>query len=135
MNEKHVQISVISPDKVLYQGNVLSVTLPGNQGQFTVLPDHVNIVSLLDPGYLVIRTNSETEKDISYIVDGGFVEVSRNKVNVLIEGLIDISNVDVEKEKKAIETILGSMIPNEKRSKLEAILAGHRLRINMAQNK
>jgi F-type H+-transporting ATPase subunit epsilon len=135
MNEKLIHVSVISPDKTLYEGDALSVNLPGNQGGFTVLRDHVNIVSLLDPGALVIKNGLDAGNEATFIIDGGFVEVSHNKVNVLVEGLIDVSNVDVEKEKQAIETILAGIIPPEKRSKSETALAGHRLRMAMSQKK
>ncbi|MDH4263569.1 MAG: ATP synthase F1 subunit epsilon [Spirochaetia bacterium] len=135
MTEKLIHVSVISPEKVLYDGNASSVSLPGNQGNFTVLRDHVNIVSLLDPGALVISEGTDSNEEVRFIVDGGFVEVSHNKVNVLVEGLIDISNVDLEKEKKAIESILTNIIPHEKRSKLETALAAHRLRIELSQKK
>jgi len=135
MSDKLIHVSVISPEKVLYKGNAHSATLPGIQGSFTVLPDHVNIVSLLEPGILTVATGPESKDDVTLIVDGGFVEVSHNNVNALIEGIIDITNVDIEKEKKSIDTILGELIPQEKRSKIESALAGHRLRISMSQKK
>jgi len=135
MNEKQIHVSVISPEKVLFDGNAFSLSLPGNQGRFMVLPDHVNLVSLLDPGELVIKTGLTSTEETSFIIDGGFVDVKHNKISVLVEGLIDVSNVDVEKEKKAIESLLSSIIPVEKRSKTETALAGHRLRIALSDKK
>lgn len=132
MSEKLISVSVISPEKVLYSGTASSVTLPGNLGSFTVLADHVNMVSLMEPGILTVKSGAN---EVNLIIDGGFVEISHNNVNALVEGIVDISDVDVDTEKKAIESLLAEIIPQEKRSKTENKLAGHRLRISLAQKK
>ena len=132
MDEKFIHVSVISPEKSYFDGEALSVTLPGSEGSFTILPDHVNIVSALDPGVLTVKTKAG---DTSFYIDGGFVEASRGSVNTLIEGTINISDINVEEEKREINSLISQIIPHEKRSGIENKLANHRLRITLAQKK
>jgi len=132
LTEKFISVSLISPEKTLYEGGAISVTLPGSNGEFTILPGHANIVSVLNPGIVTVKND---EKENVFIVNGGFVEASHNTVNTLIEGIIDISDVDIQAETREIEKILSETIPQEKRAKIENALATHRIKIQLAQKK
>jgi ATP synthase F1 epsilon subunit len=132
LTEKFISVSLISPEKKLYEGGAISVTLPGSNGEFTILPGHANIVSVLNPGIVTIKND---EKENIFIVGGGFVEASHNQVNTLIEDIIDITNVHADAEMQEINKILSHTIPQEKRAKIENELAKHRLRISLSQKK
>lgn len=132
LTEKFISVSLISPEKVLFEGGATSVTLPGSDGQFTILPGHVNIVSVLNPGFVTIKND---EKEDTFIINGGFVEASKNQVNTLIEGIIDISKIDPEEDKKEIDALLGQIISPEKRGQIENKLANHRFKVTLAQKK
>ena len=74
-------LKIISPERVLYQGEVESVTLPGALGQFMVLTDHAPLVSALVPGkvaYVAGGTEHATT------IERGMVEVRDNEVVVCI---------------------------------------------------
>ena len=74
-------LRIVSPEKVLYKGEVQMVKLPGTVGQFTVLENHAPLVSTLTVGKLIYRgTNGEKSIDIK----GGVVEVRDNNVVVCI---------------------------------------------------
>lgn len=77
-----VQLRVVSPEKVIYDGEVLRVTLPGTSGSFTILPHHAPIVSSLKPGKLIYFTPDEVGHGID--VNSGFVEMSDGVVSVCI---------------------------------------------------
>ncbi len=79
-----MNLEIITPDKKVYAGVVDSVILPGNNGGFQILKDHAPIVSTLAKGNLVIEANGKKE---IFIVDGGVVEVAKNKVLVLAESV------------------------------------------------
>ncbi|WP_394991163.1 ATP synthase F1 subunit epsilon [Emticicia sp.] len=79
-----MNLEIITPDKKVYAGVVDSVILPGSGGGFQILKDHAPIVSTLAKGNLVIEANGKKE---TFVVDGGVVEVSNNKVLVLAEAV------------------------------------------------
>lgn len=79
-----MRLSIITPDKPIFDGEVTSVTVPGSTGSFEVLENHAPIVSTLDDGKVIIRTG-KNEKIITII--GGVVEVIHNNVTVLAEGI------------------------------------------------
>ena len=76
-------LEIITPEKKIYEGEVNSVQLPGTEGFFQILNNHVPIVSTLKKGKLIVSdsTNQQTE----LLINGGVVEVNSNKVIVLAE--------------------------------------------------
>ncbi len=79
-----MNLEIITPDKKVYEGVVDSVILPGTNGGFQVLKDHAPIVSTLAKGSLIVEIKGKKE---SFLVDGGVVEVAKNKVLVLAESV------------------------------------------------
>ena len=79
-----MKLHIISPEKILFSGNVSAVTLPGVMGSFTILEDHAPIVSSLKSGILSYR-NNENDKDVELTIAGGFVEGKNNDVNICID--------------------------------------------------
>ncbi|SEM41835.1 ATP synthase F1 subcomplex epsilon subunit [bacterium A37T11] len=81
-----MKLSIITPDKSVYEGEVTSVTVPGTLGSFEVLENHAPIISTLDDGKVIIRKHKEEEV---IRIKGGVVEVIRNNVTVLAEAVLD----------------------------------------------
>ena len=79
-----MKLDIISPEKVLFSGNVVSVTLPGVMGGFTILENHAPVISSLQKGILVYRQN-ENDKEIEVPINGGFVEGKNNEINACID--------------------------------------------------
>lgn len=77
-----MQLEILTPDKKLFSGEVSSVTVPGTLGQFQVLNNHAPIISTLMKGIVKIKS-AEGEK--TFEVNGGVIEVLKNKVIVLAE--------------------------------------------------
>jgi F-type H+-transporting ATPase subunit epsilon len=76
-----MRLKIISPERMLYQGDVESVTLPGALGLFMVLKDHAPLVSTLAPGDVVYVAEG-TEHAMA--IERGVVEVRNNEVVVCI---------------------------------------------------
>jgi F-type H+-transporting ATPase subunit epsilon len=76
-----MQLEIITPEKKVFEGNVDSVILPGISGSFQILKDHAPLVSTLGKGDIV----ADKEK---FTVDGGVVEVLKNKVLVVAESVL-----------------------------------------------
>ena len=80
-----MKLEILTPDKIVYEGDVTSVTVPGTMGSFQILSEHAPIISTLEQGSITVRS---TQKGIeTFFVKTGVVEVLDNKVMVLVEGL------------------------------------------------
>jgi F-type H+-transporting ATPase subunit epsilon len=77
-------ISILSPEKQIFSGEITSVTVPGTSGQFEMLKNHAPIVASLGKGSVrVQKADGETMK---FDIDGGFVEMLNNEVALLVSG-------------------------------------------------
>ena len=77
-----LQLRIVSPEKVEYNGAVESVLVPGTAGQFEILNDHAPIISTLQKG-VVEYVNQEGKVSLNIL--GGFVEVQKNVVSLCVE--------------------------------------------------
>jgi F-type H+-transporting ATPase subunit epsilon len=75
-------LEIISPDKVFYKGETEQVSVPGMSGNFTILPSHAAIVSLLVEGD-VVYIDKGTEKRFNII--SGMVEVKNDNIIVCVD--------------------------------------------------
>ncbi|EMO62373.1 ATP synthase F1, epsilon subunit [Leptospira borgpetersenii serovar Pomona str. 200901868] len=97
-----LNVSVISPEKILYKGEVDSLVVPGSEGFFGILRNHAPLVATLGIGVLEIR-KGEKLKNIS--VEGGFIEVKDNTVSILTDHGALKEDIDIEAEKKALAEV------------------------------
>ena len=77
-----LQLKIVSPEKIEFDGAVESVLVPGTMGQFEILNDHAPIISTLQKGMVEYTT---TEGKNSLEILGGFVEVQKNVVSLCVE--------------------------------------------------
>lgn len=80
---KVLQLTIVSPEKTLFNGEVKSVTLPGMKGLFTILPQHAPIVSSLKAGTLSYVTKNGEE--LMQEINSGFIEMNHNNVSVCVD--------------------------------------------------
>ncbi|MCJ8166490.1 ATP synthase F1 subunit epsilon [Pontibacter sp. E15-1] len=78
-------LEIITPDKKVFAGEVVSAQFPGTNGSFEVLDLHAPLISTMESGRIRITTSAGQE---FYTVDGGVVEVLNNKIIVLAESVI-----------------------------------------------
>lgn len=80
-----MHLVILSPEKEIFTGSVKSVKVPGAGGSFEMLENHAPIVSSLDAGEVrIIRDNGEK---MTFLVEGGFVEMLNNEVSLLVAGV------------------------------------------------
>jgi F-type H+-transporting ATPase subunit epsilon len=92
-------LQIITPERVVFEeGGVDSVTLPGVEGQLTVLPRHAPLMTALQPGELVLRKGGE---EVEIAVSGGFLEVRDDKVRVLADTAERSEEIDAERAERA----------------------------------
>ena len=76
-------LDILTPEKLLFEGEIKSVKLPGANGEFEILNNHAPIISTLSKGEIcVTNTNNETEK---FNINGGVIEMQNNKIIVLAD--------------------------------------------------
>lgn len=80
-----MHLEIITPDKKIFEGEVAIVTFPGSDGSFQVLNNHAPLVSLLKDGVVEYKTDNKETSQVA--ITGGVVEVLKNKVIVLADGL------------------------------------------------
>jgi F-type H+-transporting ATPase subunit epsilon len=77
-----LQLKIVSPEKVEYDGAAERILVPGTMGQFEILNDHAPIISTLQKG-VVEYVNGEGKTSLEIL--GGFVEVQKNQVSLCVE--------------------------------------------------
>ncbi len=80
------ELSIISAESKVFEGEVESVLVPGMIGDFLVLSNHAPCISSIRPGFL--EFSEGTSKKQRYFVSGGIIEVSNNVVSVLVDSAI-----------------------------------------------
>ncbi len=86
---------LVSPEKLLFSGDVESVVAPGAEGQFTVLKDHAPVMTTLKSGVVTVAGgDGKVEK---LFVRGGFADVNGAGFTILAELAVPLSEIDVAK--------------------------------------
>ncbi|HAH22181.1 MAG TPA: ATP synthase F1 subunit epsilon [Prolixibacteraceae bacterium] len=78
-------LEIITPDKLIYSGEVKLVQLPGTVGSFEILKNHAPIISTLEKGK--IKIEEQNGQVLFFEIDGGIVENKDNKIIVLVESI------------------------------------------------
>lgn len=79
---KEMHLVIVSPERMVFDGEVSQVTLPGQVGEFQILKNHAPLISVLAAGKLTYTSGTEMQ---SLNISGGFVEVSNNQISVCAE--------------------------------------------------
>ena len=83
---------LVSPEQLLFSGEVDSVVVPGVEGQMTILKDHAPVMTTLKPG--VVEVSESASKKSRIFVRGGFADVSAEGLTILAEQAIPLAEVD-----------------------------------------
>ena len=86
--DENFNIEIISPEKKLFAEKGKSVTIPSFEGEMTILPDHISIITFLRPGVININENKK-----KYFVEEGTVEFAKNNLTILSSTIIDLDNL------------------------------------------
>ena len=83
-----LKLEILTPNGEIFNDEVVSVTLPGEEGEFGVLAHHASLTTLLEAG--VIDIEKEDKSVESVLINWGVVQVDEKKVIVLVEGAVAI---------------------------------------------
>lgn len=76
-----MKVEIITPDKTIFSGEAILVQLPGIDGSLEILKNHAPLITILGKGE--VKVQDASNKIQLFMVNGGVVEVLRNKVLVL----------------------------------------------------
>ena len=92
MAEEKVQFELVSPEELLVEDAVEMVVIPGEEGDFGVLPRHAPMLSTVRPGVISIYENNAVRDRI--FIAGGFAEVTPERCTVLAEMALPVGDID-----------------------------------------
>jgi len=93
-----IDLQVVTPEKIAFKGEINQISLPTKNGQITILPNHISLVSTIEGGELIIKNDKE---ETLLAVYSGFVEVRKNQVRVMTDVAQRVDEIDEEKAQKA----------------------------------
>ena len=94
-------LSIVTPEKIFYEAEVKSLTIPGSEGYLGVLTNHAPLITALKPGKIEFRDAEDKVRTLA--VSSGFPEVSRNRANLLVQAVEFADEIDAERAEKAYE--------------------------------
>ncbi len=104
-----LKLSIVAPNGQIFSDDVKSVTLPGKEGEFGVLPGHSSLVSTLSVGVIVIEKIDSTE---AVAINWGHVKVDEKSVDVLVDGAIALTggkDSEISKNLEAAKELVNSV--------------------------
>jgi F-type H+-transporting ATPase subunit epsilon len=107
-----LKLEIVTPEKMVFSGEVSAVLAWGVEGQLGILPHHAPLMTILQPGDLVIKKGGEED---TLTISGGFLEVRPDKVIVLADACERAEQIDEaraeEAKKRAQETLKEAKTP------------------------
>ena len=100
-----ISFDLVSPENLIFNGDVGMIIVPGKDGDLGVLPGHSKVMSSLRPGRVMVYGEGKNLLK-SFFVSGGFAEVNPEKCIVLAESVDEINTLDksaIEKEIQDLE--------------------------------
>lgn len=117
------KFELVSPERILFSGDVVSVIVPALEGEMTVLAGHAPLVATLKAGIVFVQTDGSNGKE--FFVNGGIVEINQTAATILAEQgrfIEDVDNDVLDKEILAAETRLGATQNTEEQQRLREAL-------------
>jgi F-type H+-transporting ATPase subunit epsilon len=94
-------LNVVTPEKVIFEDEVISIVAPGSEGYLGLLTDHAPLITALVPGKLTVKDRDGKER--FFCVSGGFLEVSNNVATLLADAAEAAKEIDIERARAALE--------------------------------
>jgi F-type H+-transporting ATPase subunit epsilon len=130
-----IRLEIITAERVIFSEDVNSVVAPGIEGSLGILPHHAPLMTMLQPGELVIRKGQE---ETFLCVTGGFLEVRPDKVIILADASESSEEIDIERAeaaKRRAEERLKTRPAGLDQARAEAALRRSIIRIKVAQHR
>ena len=118
-----MQLQIITAEREVFSGEVDALVAPGMEGQLGILPRHAPLMTILQPGELMVRSSGEE----SYLaLSGGYMEVLGNQVIILADAAEDVDEIDEARAQAAMEQAQQRIANRESDAGLEQAMASLR---------
>lgn len=131
-----IKLDIVTAERSVFSEDVDEVIAPGVQGQLGILPHHAPLMTMLEPGELIVKKGSD---EFYLAVSGGFLEVRPDRVIVLADTAeraeeIDISRAE-EARKRAEKRLEERHVPGVDVARAEAALRRSLVRLKIAERR
>ena len=135
-NMDRIKFKIATPEKVVYENDILQVSIPTTSGEITILPNHASLVSILQAGELKIK-DKDGERFVA--VSGGFLEIRpNNEVVILADNAERAEEIDIDRAEQARQRAIEQMAQakaeeNVDYAKLQAVLEREMNRVKVGR--
>lgn len=129
------RLEIVTAERLSFADDVNVLVAPGIEGQLGILPHHAPLMTMLQPGELLIRKGNE---EIYWAITGGFLEVRPDKVVVLADACELAEEIDIaraEAAKRRAEERLKTRVPEIDYAQAEAALRRSLARLKVAEKR
>jgi len=130
-----LRLEIITAERQVFADDVNVVVAPGIEGELGILPHHAPLMTMLAPGELLIRKDSE---ETYMSVSGGFLEVRPDKILILADACERAEEIDIERAeaaKRRAEERLKTRTPELDVAQVQAALLRSLVRLRVAERK
>jgi len=123
--ENTLKLKIATPEKVVFENDILQVSIPTSSGEITVLPHHIPLVSVVIAGELKIK---DSNGEVIMAIAGGFLEIrGNNEIIILADNAEQAEKIDIDRAQKAHVRAIKEMEEAKNRSdvdfaKLQAVV-------------
>lgn len=118
-----LRLEIITPEEVVYSEDVDLVTLPGVEGQLGIYPQHIRLMTQMEPGEMIVHKNGQ---DSFLAVGEGLVEIRGDRVSIVTDMAVSAERIDeakVEEARQRAAARLREKISDEEVASVNASLA------------
>jgi F-type H+-transporting ATPase subunit epsilon len=91
-------LEIITPEKIIFSGDIDELIVPTVTGEIAILPHHVDLLSQLAPGEIIVKANN---KPHHIAVTGGFLQITNDKISLLADYAVRSEDINAQKALEA----------------------------------
>ncbi len=130
-----LKLEIVTPDARVFSDEVDMVTLPGEEGEMGIYPQHIPLMAEIAAGELVARKDGQ---DITLAVGDGFVQITGQRVAILTDMAMRAESIDeakAEEARRRAEARLAEKIDDEESARVQAALAQSTAQLKVARKR
>jgi F-type H+-transporting ATPase subunit epsilon len=131
-----IRLDIVTAEQSVYSEEVDMIIAPGVQGQLGILPHHAPLMTMIEPGELIVKKGGE---ELYMAVSGGFLEVRPDRVIVLADSAERAEEIDIaraeEAKKRAEKRLEEKYVPEVDAARAEAALRRSLIRLKIAERR
>lgn len=130
-----MKLEIVTAERTVYSDDIDVLVAPGVEGELGILPHHAPLMTMLQPGELLLRKMGE---ETVMAITGGFMEVRYDKVVILADAAERVEDIDIERAeaaKKRAEERLKSGVTDVDAARAQAALVRAMVRLRVAERR